>query len=139
MKDSNADKNHDLTSLSDRTEPTLPNLIQRGAPVAEIRERIAEADDVDEIDFKGWSGLHWALVREVTDVLAMLLDAGANANLATGTGRLPLNIAMRSGQGDAVRLLVAAGADVDRADVDGRTPRMVGRDGKYPELVAMLG
>ena len=45
---------------------------------------------------------------------------------------------MRSGQGDAVRLLLAAGADPEQADTDGKTPKMVGRAGKYPELVTIL-
>jgi len=78
------------------------------------------------------------LVREVTDVIALLLDAGADPNKPTGTGRISLNIAMRSGQGDAVRLLLEAGADPEQADTDGKTPLMVGRAGKYPGLVAIL-
>jgi len=123
---------------TDRSEPTLPNLIQRNASIEEVRACFADGAPVDEVDFKGWSGLHWALVREVADVIALLLDSGADPNMPTGTGRLPLNIAMRSGQGDAVKLLLAAGADPKRADIDGKTPAMVGRDGKYPELVKLL-
>jgi len=95
--------------------------------------------DIDEVDFKGWSGLHWALVREASEIIKLLLDSGANPNLATGTGRLPLNIAMRSGQGDAIQMLLASGADPEAADTDGKTPRMVGMAGKYPELVKLLG
>ncbi|GEM_PF-778429 len=123
---------------TDRSEPTLPNLVCNGAPIDDVRARLAEADDIDEVDFKGWTGLHWALVREVTDVIALLLDAGADPNKPTGTGRISLNIAMRSGQGDAVRLLLEAGADPEQADTDGKTPLMVGRAGKYPGLVAIL-
>jgi len=124
---------------TDRSEPTLPNLVCRNAAFEEIVSRLNESGvEIDEVDFKGWSGLHWALVREVPDVIKLMLDSGANPNLATGTGRLPLNIAMRSGQGDAVRMLLAAGADPEAADIDGKTPRMVGMAGKYPELVKLL-
>lgn len=124
---------------TDRSEPTLPNLVCNNASVEEVNSRLNEAGvDIDEVDFKGWSGLHWALVREVPEVIKLVLDSGANPNLATGTGRLPLNIAMRSGQGDAVQMLLASGADPEAADVDGKTPRMVGMAGKYPELVKLL-
>ena len=128
-------------SLSvDRSEPTLPNLVCRSASLEEIVVRLNEFGvDIDELDFKDWSGLHWALVREVPEVIKLLLDSGANSNLATGTGRLPLNIAMRSGQDDAVQMLLKAGADPEAADSDGKTPRMVGMAGKYPELVKLLG
>ena len=94
--------------------------------------------DIDEIDFKDWSGLHWALVREIPEVIKLLLDSGANPNRPTGSGRIPLNIAMRSGQGDAVKLLLNAGANADLADIDVKTPLMVGRSGKYPELIKLL-
>lgn len=124
---------------TDRSEPTLPNLVCRSAPLEEIQTRLAATQDIDEVDFKGWTGLHWALVREVPEVIALLLDAGADPTKSTDTGRIPLNIAMRSGQGDAVKLLLKAGADPAQADSDGKTPLMVGRDGKYPELVKLLG
>jgi ankyrin repeat protein len=127
-----------MTSLNDRSEPTLPNLVCNGAAVDEIRQRIADSNDIDEFDFKGWTGLHWALVREVSEVIALLLESGADPNRATGTGRIPLNIAIRSGQGDAVKLLLNAGANAQQADIDGKTPLMVGRDGKYPELTKLL-
>ena len=116
----------------------MPNLVQRNASIEDVRACLSDGAPVDQVDFKGWTGLHWSLVREVADVIALLLDSGADPNMPTSTGRLPLNIAMRSGQGDAVKLLLAAGADPKRADIDGKTPAMVGRDGKYPELVKLL-
>ena len=127
-----------MTSSNDRLEPTLPNLVCNSASVDKIRQRIADANDIDELDFKGWTGLHWALVREVSEVIALLLESGADPNLATGTGRIPLNIAVRSGQGDAVMLLLNAGANANIADIDGKTPLMVSRLGKYPELTKLF-
>ncbi|MBT3555194.1 MAG: ankyrin repeat domain-containing protein [Chloroflexi bacterium] len=127
-----------MNAPNHRSEPTLPNLICNGATLEEILLRIADASNIDEIDFKGWTGLHWALVREVTDVIVLLLESGADPNRATGSGRIPLNIAMRSGQGDAVKLLLNAGANTDLADIDGKTPLMVGTSGKYPELTRLL-
>jgi ankyrin repeat protein len=127
-----------MTGSNDRSEPTLPNLVCNGVPIENVRLRIAETTDIDEIDFKGWTGLHWALVREVPEVISLLLELGADPNRPTDSGRIPLNIAMRSGQSDAVKLLLNAGANAQQADIDGKTPLMVGRDGKYPELTKLL-
>jgi ankyrin repeat protein len=127
-----------MTTPSDRSASTLPNLVQKNAWLGDVALRIAETGEVDEVDFKGWTGLHWALVREVPDVIALLLESGADPNHPTGTGRLPLVIAMRSGQRDAVKMLLESGADPERADSDGQTPRDAGRVGKYPELIEIL-
>jgi ankyrin repeat protein len=127
-----------VTSSSDRSEPTLPNLICKNASIEDVKSRLVETVDIDEVDFKGWSGLHWALVREVAAVISLLLNSGASPNLSTGTGRTPLVIALRSGQADAVKLLLEAGADPNRPDGDGRTPIEAAREGRYPELGLLL-
>ncbi|MEE8046573.1 MAG: ankyrin repeat domain-containing protein, partial [Dehalococcoidia bacterium] len=72
------------------------------------------------------------------EVVVLLLASGADPNKPTGTGRLPLVIAIRSGQGDVVKLLLEAGADPERADSDGQTPRMACRAGVYPEMLKIL-
>ncbi|HCI86999.1 MAG TPA: hypothetical protein DHV68_09155 [Dehalococcoidia bacterium] len=108
---------------TDRSEPTLPNLICNQAPIEEIQSRIDQVSDIDEADFKGWSGLHWALVRELPEVIKLLLDSGADPNLPTGAGHIPLNIAIRSGQFESTQMLLTAGADFDREDSEGNTPK----------------
>ena len=128
-----------MTSSPDRSEPTLANLVCNNASIEVVKSRLDTTTDIDEVDFKGWSGLHWALVREIPDVIALLLDSGVNPNLPTGTGRIPLIIALRSGQADAVKLLLNAGADPKQPDGDGRTPVEAAQEGRYPELVKMLG
>jgi len=127
-----------VTSAPDRSEPTLPNLICNNASIEDVKSRLVETADIDEVDFKGWSGLHWALVREVDAVIALLLNSGANPNLPTGTGRTPLVIALRSGQAEAVKLLLEAGADPNQADGDGRTPAEAAMEGRYPDLGRLL-
>ncbi len=103
-----------------------------------MKARLSETKNIDEVDFKGWTGLHWALVRERSEIIVLLLELGADPNRPTASGRIPLNIAMRSGQANAVKLLLAAGADPKQADIDGKTPLMVGKVGKYPDLVKLL-
>ena len=108
------------------------------ASIEEIRSRIGQVSDIDEVDFKGWSGLHWALVRELPDVIKLMLDSGADPNLPTGAGHLPLNIAIRSGQIDATQMLLEAGADVDREDSEGNTPRSLAAMWLYRKVGKLL-
>ena len=66
-----------VTSLSDRSESTLPTPVCRSASIEDVKSRLEETAGIDEVDFKGWFGLHWALVREVDAVIALLLNSGA--------------------------------------------------------------
>ena len=55
------------------------------------------------------------------DVLAALIERGANLTLANNTGQTPLHLAV--GRGDAiVRFLAEKGAPLDAKDSSGRTP-----------------
>tara|TARA_A100001037_G_scaffold225320_1_gene203285 strand:- start:1684 stop:2067 length:384 start_codon:yes stop_codon:yes gene_type:complete len=119
---------------TDRLDPTLPNLVCNQAPLEEIQSRIDQSSDIDEVDFKGWSGLHWALVRELPDVIKLLLDSGADPNLPTGAGHIPINIAIRSGQVEATRMLLTAGADSDREDSEGNTPQALAATWQYRKV-----
>ncbi|MDR2161556.1 MAG: ankyrin repeat domain-containing protein [Desulfovibrio sp.] len=57
----------------------------------------------------GWTPLTWAASREeYADAIPLLLQAGAKPGQADGQGRLPLQVALDSGNGKAVALLQAA-------------------------------
>lgn len=61
--------------------------------------------------FKGFRPLHFALFRRRSlAVLRVLLDAGANPNLAAANGQTPLTLALRLGRREAIDLLLAHGA-----------------------------
>ena len=63
-----------------------------------------------------WGALDTAKVR-------LLVDAGADVNARSKVGRTPLLVAAsRPGSADAVRLLLAKGANPKIADVRGSTP-----------------
>lgn len=59
----------------------------------------------------GWSPVHYAASGPSTELLALLLDRGANVDALAPDGSTPLMMATRFGTEDSVKLLVQRGAD----------------------------
>jgi len=79
-----------------------------------------------------------------SDVVRLLLRAGANKNKRTRQGQTPLIAASFAGNRGTVELLVAAGADTEARDGNGRTAleialnRRIGRRTSHDEIAAIL-
>lgn len=86
------------------------------------------------------TALHVAAGDNDIDALQKLLANPATRVDATDAqGRTPLLLAVAAQHVAAVRLLLAAGADPDRADSTGATPRSVARTGANAEIATLLG
>ena len=70
---------------------------------------------------KGKSALHWAIQTGSHPQLELLLESGANANVATSAGRTPLHDASRKCLLPHMKTLLKEGALPDKVDHDGRT------------------
>ncbi|KAK7709350.1 KN motif and ankyrin repeat domain-containing protein 3 [Diaporthe eres] len=83
-----------------------------------------EVCPVDKLDYSGRTALHWAAAKGDATAVAELLDAGAQLECKTRLrSESPLMIACRTGANpEAVRVLLAAGADVNTHDSYGQTP-----------------
>ena len=68
----------------------------------------------------------------------LLLQAGANVNVANVNGQTPLMAAARNGHIGAVRLLLEAGADVNAANAKGQTALMGAAQSGHIEAVRLL-
>lgn len=67
--------------------------------------------DVDAASHDGLTGLHEAVIYGRREVVAFLLDEGANANCADNEGWTPLHAAASLNQPEMVALLLERGAD----------------------------
>lgn len=96
--------------------------------------------DPDGVDDDGWSALVIACLKRHNGVVKLLLEHGANPNLMDGKGHLPLNCCCLEPHGNlaAAKMLVEAGADVDRADADIGTPLIKASQSSLPEIVELL-
>lgn len=76
---------------------------------------------------------------DAPQIVQLLLDHGVNPNRANSSGETPLMHAAASGQTEIVRLLIAAGADLDAVDPRyGSTALMRALDAEWDETAQLL-
>ncbi len=123
-----------------------------------VQELLDAGTDVNH-SVNGWTPLASAALREDTEMLQLLLAAGADPNATDSNAvtsadgdaetcnvhnaenyfrRLPLCVAARNINPDAVRLLLAAGADPSREEPDGESPLAMAVSFDRTETVRLL-
>jgi uncharacterized protein len=80
-----------------------------------IRELLTTGIDVDHVNRLSWTALLEAIIlgdgsARYQEVVRLLIDGGADVNLADGSGVTPLAHAQQKGQAEIVAMLVEAGA-----------------------------
>ena len=121
-------------------EAADPGIAAVGAPIVEAADRriadaakrddveavralIAEGADVNAAHGDGMTGLHWAALNGNGSIARLLVDAGAELEVATRLGaHTPLHVAAKAGHGEVVEILAGAGADVSAATGTGAVP-----------------
>jgi ankyrin repeat protein len=104
----------DLKSTNRYGGTALIPACERGH-VDNVRTLIAAGVDVDHVNKLGWTGMLEAIIlsdggpRHV-EIVKLLVDAGADVNLADGEGVTPLAHARQRGYTEIEAILVAAGA-----------------------------
>jgi len=141
-------------------------LVSPSAPFfASIDEAIARGDTADVKRHlartpalaRGAAGakltpLHQAILRKKPDLVALLLDAGADANAPDASNRTPLHMAVERADAALVKTLLARQADTTKRDRTGWTPlhhaaaknqveiaRLLLDGGANPNLLSELG
>jgi ankyrin repeat protein len=93
---------------------------------------------VDASDAGGATALHRAVERGDAELVALLIDAGADPTAVTRYRVTPLALAASSGRADIVTRLLDAGADPNEASQEGQTALMSAALGDSAEAVALL-
>jgi ankyrin repeat protein len=85
-----------------------------------------------EINHAGWNALHYAAFSGKAEIAAMLLAAGADANLKAPNAQTALMLAARNGHLETVRILAGANADPGARDpVEGTALDMARKAGHW--------
>ena len=122
---------------------------RRDAPLVEAvkagdldRVRALVGDPVGDVNVTGPDGataLHWAVHQDDARLVALLLEAGADADAASRYGVRPLSLAAENGSAAVVERLIDAGADPDTTLRGGETALMTAaRTGDAATVRALL-
>ncbi|HMB73136.1 MAG TPA: ankyrin repeat domain-containing protein, partial [Gammaproteobacteria bacterium] len=76
-----------------------------------VGKLLADTTDIDAYGSDGTQALLWIVRVQNTELVRLLLDAGADPGLANRYDLTPLALAIQLGNSDIVDLLLAAGAD----------------------------
>ena len=100
---------------------------------------LAGADVESETRLGAFRPIHLASSFGHAEVLAKLLDAGADPNVPNANGSLPLHFAAATGNAQAVAVLLDRGADVNRVEAAWKqTPLMWAAARGHAEVVRLL-
>ncbi|MAM71561.1 MAG: hypothetical protein CMP91_10505 [Gammaproteobacteria bacterium] len=85
----------------------------------EAIEASISTEDVNAVQPDGMTALFWATYYDETDVVRLLLNAGANPNIENRYGMTPLIQAAMNGNSELITLLLDAGADANATTPEG--------------------
>jgi ankyrin repeat protein len=107
--------------------------------VKALKALLASGGDVNASQGDGMTALHWAAVNGNTEIAAMLLYAGANAQATTRLGGYtPLHLAAKAGKAEVIASLIDHGAKVNATTSTGATGLMLAADAGSAESVRVL-
>lgn len=114
-------KGADVNAKDERGQTPLHFAARRGHEEI-VRLLIAEGADVNvSMEDGSWTPLLDAASNGHTQVVKLLLEKGAKVDVGDNYGYTPLYYAIWSEDGEMVRMLIAAGADVDKRASEAET------------------
>jgi ankyrin repeat protein len=118
-----------LVGMGIRTDATPSATIPlieaaKSADLEAARAELARAADPGVTEPDGTTALHWAVHLQATDLVDVLLDAGADATATNRYGIAPLSLAAETGNASIVERLLTRGADANTVMPGGETALM---------------
>lgn len=133
-------KGADLTKAKGRHGTSILMIAIRAKQTKIVRFLIEKSLlDVNYQNAYGGTALIYASSLFYTNILKLLLNAGADPNLANNSDTTPLKRAIQSGRIETVKLLLEYGADLYRIDNSRKSPLSYAYESYYSmELVPLL-
>jgi len=93
--------------------------------------------EINKTDNHGCTGLHWAAQQGFTDIVAYLVDKGANINAKEKMRYTPLALAAIGGHLDIVKIL-QTDSNIDMKNIDGCSALHIAATNGFPDIVVFL-
>ncbi len=127
---------------TDVTRVSAPTSLMQAAgqgDLARVQQLMNQGESVNAVSDSG-TALTEAAANGKRETMLALLRAGANPNLGVAEGQSsPLHHAAAAGDVPALRVLIAAGANLEHRDGEGLTPVAVAvRGGSLPTINALI-
>ncbi len=127
---------------TDVTRVSAPTSLMQAAEqgdLSRLQQLMKQGESVNAVSASG-TALTAAAANGQRDVMLALLRAGANPNLGVAEGQSsPLHQLAVAGDVPALRVLIAAGANLEHRDAEGLTPVAVAvRGGSLPTINALI-
>jgi ankyrin repeat protein/mono/diheme cytochrome c family protein len=110
----------------------------RANDLTAVRLLLSKQVDVAATEADGTTALHWAVENDNDAMVAVLLAAGAKAQVVNRHGIAPIHRAATNGNASILNRLLAAGADANFATPTGETPLMMASRTGTPEAIGAL-
>ncbi|CAB4002871.1 ankyrin repeat, partial [Paramuricea clavata] len=111
--------------------------------MAEIKEMLencgAYVDETSTLEgYEGWTTLFLAAHKSNVEVAKLLCDSQANVDLKCEDEKTAISVAVQTGRKEVLLYLLAEGAGVNIADINGNTPLLLAVKAGYLPLVQIL-
>ena len=123
--------------LSAHANGDLATLAEQGQ-VEPLKQLLNSGVDVNSRLGDGSTALHWAVLHDQGEAVAVLLEAGADPALLNRNGISPLFLAVQNGNDQIVSSLFKAGADPNTLSESGETILMTAAYTGKPDVVSLL-